>query len=53
MPGQKGELYQSINKYGEFLDDRLNSDSMEAKNTKIFLQELQQRLDKGTFARFL
>ena len=35
------------------MDDRLNSDSAEAKNVKIFLQELQQRLDKGTFAKFL
>lgn len=35
------------------MDDRLNSNSIEAKNTKVFLQELQQRLDKSTFARFL
>ena len=53
MPGQKGEMYQSVNKYGEFLDDRLNSDSLEAKNVKVFLQELQQRLDKASFAKFL
>ena len=53
LPGHKGELYQSISRYGEFMDDRLNSDSAEAKNVKIFLQELQQRLDKGTFAKFL
>lgn len=38
MPGQKGQLYQSVNKYGEFMDARLNVDTPEAKNTKIFLQ---------------
>lgn len=44
---------QAVAKYGQYLDDRLNSDDPESKNTKIFLQELEQRLDKDTFARFL
>ena len=53
IPGQKIDLMQSVARYGQFLDDRLNADSDEAKNIKIFLQELQHRLDKDTFARFL
>ena len=53
IPGEKTDLFQSVWRYGEYLDDRLNSDTPEAKNTKIFLQELQQRLDKSKFARFL
>lgn len=43
----------SIIKYGEFLDDKLNNDTTEAKNMKAFIEELQERLDKDTFARFL
>ncbi len=39
--------------YGEFLDDRLSDDTPQSKNTKIFLKELEQRLGKGDFARFL
>ena len=45
IPGQKvtEDLRQSVTlgkKYGEYLDDRLNVDSPEAKSTKLFLQEL-------------
>lgn len=53
IPGQKVDLLQAVARYGQLLDDRLNSESEEAKNTKIFLEELEQRLDKDTFARFL
>ena len=38
IPGQKLDLLQSIVRYGQFLDDRLNSESEEAKNIKIFLE---------------
>lgn len=47
------DLLGTIMKYGQFLDDRLNADSDQAKNTKIFLEELKHRLDQDTFARFL
>jgi hypothetical protein len=40
-------------KYGQYLDDRLNVDSPEAKSTKFFLQELEQRLNRPEFAKFL
>ena len=45
IPGQKvvDDLRQSVitgGKYGEYLDDRLNENNPESKNTKIFLQEL-------------
>lgn len=35
------------------MDDKLNNDTAEAKNMKAFIEELQERLDKDTFARFL
>jgi hypothetical protein len=43
IPGQKitEDLRQSVipgGKYGEYLDDRLNIGSPEAKSTKVFLQ---------------
>lgn len=53
IPGQKLDILNTVARYGQFLDDRLNSDTTEAKNTKIFLQELEHRLDKNTFSRFL
>ena len=53
IPGQKIDALKAVARYGQFLDDRLNSESPESKNTKIFLQELEHRLDKDTFARFL
>lgn len=37
IPGQKNEAIESVAKYGQFLDDRLNSNSSEAQNTRIFL----------------
>jgi hypothetical protein len=58
IPGQQvtEDLRQSVTmgkKYGEYLDDRLSVDSPEAKATKVFLQELEQRLNRSEFAKFL
>ena len=35
------------------MDDKLNSNTTESKNTKIFLQELEHRLGKTDFAKFI
>ena len=53
IPGGQVNILQSIARYGQFLDNRLNSDSAEAKNTKVFLEELEHRIDKDNFAKFL
>lgn len=37
IPGQKADLLQSVARYGQFLDDKLNAESDESKNTKVFL----------------
>ncbi len=40
-------------RYGEYLEDRLSSNTKEVKNTRIFLQELEHRLGKADFSKFL
>ena len=40
-------------KYGEYLDDKLSANTIEAKSMKQFLSELSQRLEKHLFAKFL
>lgn len=52
VPGQAGkdDLRQSTimgGKYGDYIDDRLSNGTAEAKSTKVFLQELEQRLPKA------
>lgn len=42
-----------IGKYGDYLEDRLSSNTKEVKNTRIFLQELEHRLGKADFSKFL
>ena len=41
IPGAKAQANISMIKYGEFLDDKLNNDTTEAKNMKAFIEELQ------------
>lgn len=38
IPGAKVQPNVSVIKYGEFLDDKLNNDSTEAKNMKAFIE---------------
>ncbi len=40
-------------KYGEYLDDKLSANTIEAKSMKTFLEELSHRLDKHLFAKFV
>jgi hypothetical protein len=39
--------------YGEYLDDKMAANTIEAKSLKTFLMELQHRLDKHLFAKFV
>lgn len=43
----------SSGKYGEYLDDKLAANTIEAKSMRQFLSELSQRLDKVLFAKFV
>lgn len=58
IPG-KGNLddlrmsFANNGKYGEYLDDKLNANTLEAKSMKQFLEELSQRLDKHLFSKFI
>ena len=40
-------------KFGEFLGDKLNSNSDEAKNIKNLIQSMEGNLTKNAFYRFL
>ena len=39
--------------FGEYIDDKLAANTLEAKSMKTFLMEMQQRMDKHIFSRFL
>ena len=43
----------SIGQFGEYLDDKLSANTIDAKSMRQFLLELQQRMDKHNFAKFL
>ena len=54
--GTMDDLRQSFvggGKYGEYLDDKLSTGTIEAKSMKTFLSELEHRLEKHLFAKFL
>jgi pSer/pThr/pTyr-binding forkhead associated (FHA) protein len=58
IPGQSSpdELRESMlsgGQFGEYIDDKLSANTIEAKSMKQFLVELQQRLDKHNYAKFL
>lgn len=42
-----------VGKYGEYLDDKLAANTIEAKSMKQFLKELEQRLERPIFVKFL
>ena len=39
--------------FGQYIDDKLAANTLEAKSMKTFLMEMQQRMDKHIFSRFL
>ena len=39
--------------FGEYIDDKISANTIEAKSMKQFLVDLQQRLDKHNFAKYL
>ena len=39
--------------FGEYIDDKLSENSLEAKSMKTFLLEMQQRMDRHIFSKFL
>jgi hypothetical protein len=43
----------SAGTYGEYIDDKLSANTIEAKSMKQFLVELQHRLDKNLFVKFI
>jgi pSer/pThr/pTyr-binding forkhead associated (FHA) protein len=54
--GSLDDLRQSMvssGAYGEYLDDKLSANTIEAKSMKQFLGELQHRLEKNLFAKFI
>jgi uncharacterized protein YktA (UPF0223 family) len=54
--GTADDLRQSFmggGKYGEYLDDKLSTNTIEAKSMKTFLNELEHRLEKHLFAKFI
>jgi hypothetical protein len=57
IPGEKApdELRSTVNddQYGEFLGDKLNGNSEEAKNIKNLIQNMEHNLSKNAFFRFL
>ena len=58
IPGKASaddELRQSMTggQFGEYIDDKLSANTIEAKSMKTFLMEMQQRMDKHLFSRFL
>ena len=59
IPGKESEndgLRMSMaaaGQFGEYLDDKISGNTIEAKSTKMFLVELQTRLDKHLFSKFL
>ena len=58
IPGKStaDDLRQSMaftGQFGEYLDDKLAAKTIEAKSMKQFLMELQQRLEKHLFNKFI
>ena len=61
IPNKKGEEVEEVpSSYGEIMEDRLNSDTPEARNIKKFLEELKNRQGEemaknfaGVFAKAL
>ena len=57
IPGEKApdQLRTTVNEdqYGEFLGDKLNGNSEEAKNIKNLIQNMEHNLSKNAFFRFL
>ena len=54
--GSADDLRQSMaftGQYGEYIDDKLAAKTIEAKSMKQFLTELQQRLEKQFFSKFI
>ena len=54
--GSADDLRQSMaftGQYGEYIDDKLAAKTIEAKSMKQFLTELQQRLEKQYFSKFI
>ena len=39
--------------YGEYIDDKLAANTIEAKSMKTFLVEMQHRMDKHLFNKFI
>ena len=39
--------------FGEYLDDKCSANTLEAKSMKTFLLEMQQRMDRHLFSKFL
>ena len=57
VPGKSGpdEMRTSSvgGQFGEYIDDKLSANTIEAKSMRQFLVEMQQRLDKHLFGKFL
>lgn len=54
--GTADELRMSLNavgQYGDYIDGKLSAKTLEAKSMKQFIQELEQRLPKFYFKKFL
>ena len=54
--GTADDLRQSMaltGQYGEYIDDKLAANTIEAKSLKTFLMEMQHRMDKHLFAKFI
>jgi hypothetical protein len=54
--GSADDLRQSFaggGKYGDYIDDKLAANTIEAKSMKQFLSELSHRLEKHLFAKFI
>ena len=43
----------SAGQFGQYIDDKLSANTIEAKSMKQFLVQMQQRLDKHLFGKFL
>ena len=54
--GTADDLRQSFvggGKYGEYIDDKINAGTIEAKSMRTFLNELEKRLERHLFVKFL
>jgi len=52
-PNDLRESMLSGGQFGEYIDDKISANTIEAKSMKQFLVDLQQRLDKHNFAKYL